>query len=154
MSPVAELERALDERHQMEESLRKRKAKMESRLTEAMAKMKRLHAEKLAAAEKARELAGKGEISEKEAREIQKLEQKIDSLNDARARFEAETVQLHEALETLGPACEPVSGSSVFRDLLLGALDDDAGNELYAEGARRYAGRLADRIRDGEFDRV
>lgn len=41
---------------------------------------------------------------------------------------------------------------SVDRDILLEAVDEDAGNELYSEGARQYARRLADRVRNGEFD--
>ncbi|KAF5041372.1 hypothetical protein DSECCO2_523680 [anaerobic digester metagenome] len=152
MSPVVEVKRVLDERRQMEEHLRMKRDEMEYRLMTVRKKMRDLHAMIATTAEKARTLQANGESSDEAVRTLQEYEASLQSMTMEQARLEAETEHLHAALKTLGSSCTSPSVTGINRDTLLEALDDDAKNELYAEGARRYARRFADRVRDGEFD--
>ena len=152
MSPIAELERALEERWSMEMSLQKKRAELDLRTSHATQEIGRLQERIEDVQQEIDALHKRDERTGEQERELLRFEQQLKALSQQRADLEMESEELECMLQTLKSTAGGDSGAGIDRDLLLEALDDDAGNEIYAEGARRYARRLADRVRDGEFD--
>ena len=152
MSPVVELERVLDERRQMEVQLEMRRAQMEGQLASVEEEMSRTKMELVTVERQLDDLRSEKEVDGDRQQDLQRIEARIEDLSVRRSCLENEASKLQQALKTLASDEGAANVEMIDRDLLLEALDDDAGNELYAEGARQYARRLADRIRDGEFD--
>lgn len=152
MTPIAELERALEERRSMELNLQNRRAELDLRMSHAARDGKHLQ-ERIAAVQKEIEaLHERDERTGEQERELLQLERQLNDLSQKRITLEDEARELECMLATLEPVTGRDDEAGIDRELLLEALDDDAENELYAEGARRYARRLAERVRDGEFD--
>ena len=152
MSPIAELERALEERRSMELNLQNRRAELQARISHAALDSKHLQ-DRIASVQKEIEtLHRRDERTGEQEQELLQLEEQLNVLSDRRCALQDEAQELECMLQTLEPATGQAEGAGIDRDLLLEALDDDAENELYAEGAQRYARQLAERVRDGEFD--
>lgn len=152
MSPLADLEYALEERKHMELELQQRRKKIDMELTDKMVQIEQLQEEMASVMSNLEALQGLPERTEEQEAQLSRLKDKRSSLASNLNCLAQESERMESMLHTL----EPVTGRSdevlIDCDLLLEALDDDAENEIYAEGARRYARRLAERIRDGEFD--
>ncbi|NLX49074.1 MAG: hypothetical protein GXY82_04210 [Methanospirillum sp.] len=152
MTPIAELERALEERRSMEMNLQRKRAELDLRMSHATQEIGRLEKRIEDVQQEMDALRERDERTGEQEHELMRLQQQLTVLSQQRADLERESEELECMRQTLKSTAGGDGGTGIDRELLLAALDDDAANEIYAEGARRYARRLAERVRDGEFD--
>lgn len=97
-------------------------------------------------------LKARPERTLEQEKELEYLQDRLSHLRSNYSILLEESKKVESMLHVISRAPGKHEGSYVDRDLLLEALDEDTDNQLYADGARQYARRFAERIREGEFD--
>jgi predicted RNase H-like nuclease (RuvC/YqgF family) len=151
VTTIAELERALEERRSMEMNLQRKRAELDLHMSPATQEIGHLEKRIEHVEQEIEALHDRDERTGEQEHELTRLQQQMTVLSQQRADLERGSEELECMRQTHKSTAEGDCGAGFDRELLLEALDD-AENELYAEGARRYARRLAERVRDGEFD--
>lgn len=152
MTQVMEMDRAVEARRRGETEMLERKQKLmqEREMLRRNYLMMRSELETLH--RKTEELEHDPERKPEVESQLEQMKVRIERLQDGLCSSESKLARIEDELAELDTKKIGGGSTSFNRDLLLEALDDDAANELYAQGARMYARRLADRVRDGEFD--
>lgn len=152
MAQMMEMERAVEARRRDEMKMLDRKQMLmheremiQSEYLKARTELEALH-------HTLEELENNPEQKEGAESERQRIHTKAESLKAHLARNEERLTTIEMEIRNRDESDERGRERRIDRDTLLEALDDDAENELYAAGAREYARRLADRVRNGEFD--
>src|SRR5690606_11438753 len=122
MTPIAELERALEERRSMELNLQNRRAELDIRMSHAAGDGKHLQ-EAIAAVQKEIEaLHERDERTGEQERERLQLERQLNDLSQKRITLEDEARELECMLATLEPVTGRDDEAGIDRELLLEAL--------------------------------
>lgn len=153
MAQMMEMERAVDARRRDEMEMVKRKHMLMQEREVIRRDYLRMRGELEGLHRKTEELETAPERRPETESQLEQLKGRTERIHEALSSSESKLAHLENEIADLDTVETKDESTTIDRDLLLEALDDDAGNELYAQGARMYARRLADRVRDGEFDR-
>lgn len=152
MAQVMEMERAVEARRRGEMEMVKRKQMLMQEREMIQRDYLRMRGELEVLHRKKEELEHAPERKPETESQLEQLKGRTARIHDELSSSESKLARIEIEIANLDIIKTEGGSTSFDRDFLLEALDEDAENELYAAGAREYARRLADRVRDGEFD--
>lgn len=152
MAQVIEMERAAEARRRDEMERLKRKHMLMDERERIRSDHRRMRSELETLHRQTEDLDKTPERKPLTESELQKMKVRAERIHEGLSSSESKLDQIERELADLDTIKTEGESTSIDRDTLLEALGDDAENELYAAGAREYARRLADRVRNGEFN--